>query len=95
MFGTLGPIQFGKTNQEKSDGQDKWKVQEKGEKYTGYFVEIPEENKYLEDIRVKDRIILKRILENEHVTTLKVSICITIEIKWLALVKMVMNIRVP
>jgi hypothetical protein len=95
MNGTLGRIEFGRINQGKSDGQDKWKVQGKGEKYTGYFVQIPEENDHLGDLRVQDRIILNCILKKEYGRTLKVLICITTESKWLALVEMVINIRVP
>jgi hypothetical protein len=64
-------------------------------KYAGYFVKMPEENKHSEDLRIQDRVILIWILKKKYGRTLKVSICITIEIKWLALVKMVMNIRVP
>jgi hypothetical protein len=59
MICTLGPRIFGRVNQEKSDGQDKWRVQGKGEKYTRCFVERPEENNHLEDLRVQVRIILK------------------------------------
>jgi len=94
MICTLDPIIFDRTNQEKSEGQGKCRVQGKGEKYTVYFVERPEENNHLEDVRVQVRIILKWIIKKFHGNTLKGFICITIESKWLVLVDAVMNIRV-
>jgi hypothetical protein len=63
MICTLCPILFDRTNQEKSDGQGKWRVQGKGEKYTGCFVERLEESNHLEDLRVQVRIILKMDLK--------------------------------
>jgi hypothetical protein len=94
MICTLVPILFGRTNQEKSDGRDKWRVQTKGENYTGCFLEGSEENNHLEDLRVQVRITLIWILKKCYGNALKGFICITVESKWLALVD-AKNIRVP
>jgi hypothetical protein len=63
MIATLGPTLLDRTYQEKSDSQGKWRVQWKGEKYTGCVVERPEESNHLEDLRVQVRIILKMDLK--------------------------------
>jgi hypothetical protein len=93
MICTLDPTLFDRTNQEKSDVLEKWRVQGTGEDYAPYFVERPEENKHLEDLRLHVRIILKWILKKYYGNTLKGFICIAIENKCPALVDMVMNIR--
>ena len=60
---TVCPIHFGRTNEGKLGGQEKWRVQGKGEKYTGYFVGKPEVNDHLENLGIQERIILKWILK--------------------------------